>query len=36
MKTFCVKQRKMTDCVPGSEQYVKTKKWAKCYEMQMC
>ena len=25
MKTFCVKQRKMTDCVPGSEQYVKTK-----------
>ena len=25
MKTFCVKQRKMTDCVSGSEQYVKTK-----------
>ena len=25
MKSYCVKQRKMTDCVPGSEQYVKTK-----------
>ena len=25
MKTYCVRQRKMTDCVPGSEQYVVTK-----------
>ena len=25
MKSYCVKQRKMTDCLPGSEQYVKTK-----------
>ena len=25
MKSYCVKQKKMTDCVPGSEQYVKTK-----------
>ena len=25
MKSYCVKQRKVTDCVPGSEQYVKTK-----------
>ena len=25
MKTYCVKQRKQTDCVQGSEQYVKTK-----------
>ena len=25
MLSYCVKQRKMTDCVPGSEQYVKTK-----------
>ena len=25
MKSYCVKQRKQTDCVPGSEQYVKTK-----------
>ena len=25
MKSYCVKQRKMTDCVSGSEQYVKTK-----------
>ena len=25
MKTFCVKQRKMTECIQGSEQYVKTK-----------
>ena len=25
MKSHCVKQRKQTDCVPGSEQYVKTK-----------
>ena len=25
MISYCVKQRKVTDCVPGSEQYVKTK-----------
>ena len=25
MKSYCVKQRKQTDCVSGSEQYVKTK-----------
>ena len=25
MLSFCVKQRKMTNCVAGSEQYVKTK-----------
>ena len=25
MKSYCVKQRKQTDCVPGSEQYGKTK-----------
>lgn len=25
MKSYCVKQRKQTECVPGSEQYVKTK-----------
>ena len=25
MKSYCVKQRKQTDCLPGSEQYVKTK-----------
>ena len=25
MKSYCVKQRKQTDCVLGSEQYVKTK-----------
>ena len=25
MKSYCVKQRKQTNCVPGSEQYVKTK-----------
>ena len=25
MKSYCIKQRKQTDCVPGSEQYVKTK-----------
>ena len=25
MKSYCVKQKKQTECVPGSEQYVKTK-----------
>ena len=25
MKSYCVKQRKQTECVPGSEQYVKTR-----------
>ena len=25
MKSYCVKQRKWTECVPGSAQYVKTK-----------
>ena len=25
MKSYCVKQRKQTNCVPGTEQYVKTK-----------
>ena len=25
MKSYCVKQRKQTECVSGSEQYVKTK-----------
>ena len=25
MKTYCVKQRKQTECVPGSETYVSTK-----------
>ena len=25
MRSYCVKQRKQTECVPGSEQYVATK-----------
>ena len=25
MKSYCVKQKKVTECVPGSEKYVKTK-----------
>ena len=25
MRNYCVKQKKQTECVPGSEQYVKTK-----------
>ena len=25
MKSYCVKQKKMTDCVAGSEHYVKTR-----------
>ena len=25
MKSYCVKQRKQTECVQGSEQYVKTR-----------
>ena len=25
MKSYCVKQKKQTDCVPNSEQYVKAK-----------
>ena len=25
MQSYCVKQRKVTECVPGSEQYIKTK-----------
>ena len=25
MKSYCVKQKKQTECVPGSEQYVVTK-----------
>lgn len=33
MKSYCVKQRKQTECVPGSETYVITKndrKMMKC------
>ena len=25
VKSYCVKEKKQTECVPGSEQYVKTK-----------
>ena len=25
MRSYCVKQKKQTECVPGSEQYVKTR-----------
>ena len=25
MKSYCVKQKKVTECVPGSEKYVKAK-----------
>ena len=25
MRSYCVKQRKVTDCVPGSETYVRTR-----------
>ena len=25
VKSYCVKQKKQTECVPGSENYVKTK-----------
>jgi len=25
MKSYCVKPKKVTECVPGSEQYVKAK-----------
>jgi len=33
MRSYCVKQRKATDCVPGSETYVRTRngrKMMKC------
>ena len=36
VKSYCVKQKKITQCVPGSEKYVKTKKWTYYDEMQMC
>lgn len=25
VKSYCVKQKKQTECIPGSEKYVKTK-----------
>ena len=25
VKSYCVRQKKQTECVPGSEQYLKTK-----------
>ena len=25
VKSYCVKEKKLTECVPGSERYVKTK-----------
>ena len=25
VKSYCVKQKKVTECVPGSERYVRTK-----------
>lgn len=33
MKTYCVKQRKQTECVPGSEKIVTTKN---CRKMMKC
>ena len=27
MRSYCVKQKKVTECVPGSERYEKAKKW---------
>ena len=36
MKSYCVKERKQTDCVQGSEQYVKTKNGRNAIEVQMC
>ena len=33
MLSYCVKQRKMTECVPGSEVIVKLKK---CWTMMKC
>ena len=37
VKSYCVKQKKQTECVPGSEKYVKTKNGrtmmkCKCFE----
>ena len=33
VKSYCVKQRKKTDCVPNSETLVQTKKWPSDDEM---
>ena len=33
MKSYCVREKRITDCIPGSEKYVKTKnnRWMmKC------
>ena len=36
VKSYCVKQKKQTECVPGSERYVKAKKWSNHDEMHLC
>ena len=33
MKSYCVKQRKMTNCKPGSEEYVVTRNGRAASEM---
>ena len=36
MLTYCVKQRKQTNCVAGSEQFVVTKNGRNGIEMYLC
>ena len=35
MKSYCVKQKKQTECISGSEKYVNAKKWKDYAKMQM-
>ena len=36
VKSYCVKQKKVTECVPGSEKIVKSKKWPISDEIYLC
>ena len=36
VKSYCVKQKKVTQCVPGSERYEKTKRWSNYVKMHLC
>ena len=36
VKSYCVKQKKQTECVPNSEKIVKTKNGRKNDEMYLC
>ena len=36
METYCVREKKKTKCVPGSDEIIKARKWSPDVMLHLC